>query len=698
MAKKSTAKSKKPKKSKKLKSDGLKKSLRYLGIFFKSLGWALATFVVALVIILLGTYVYYAGSFKNLSPRDNSTKNIFYDKKGNVIYESFGAAPAKNITLKEAPPQVIEATLASEDAEFYHHGAIDPLGLMRAAYLNVKNSSKTGLSKISDLFNEDEYTQGGSTITQQLVKNLYLTNERSFDRKIKEVIYSFEMEKKYSKDEILTMYMNNINFGEQSIGIVNAAKIYYGKNLSKLSLAEISMIVGLPAAPSHLSPISGDFEAAKERQKYVLSQMYHQGYITYEEAQQASEETLYFSNAKRESVLKYPYFVDYVRSEIREKLGDEAYDAGGLRVYTTLNPKIQQSVEREAKKHINTIKYRNVTNAAVVVIDNKSGEVSAMVGGLDYSNSKVNVATAKRQPGSSFKPIVYTTGLLNSYTAASKLWDGRVNFGGNPPYIPRNYDGGYRGYVTVRTALSNSLNVPAVEMTKLVGTDKVIDTAHKLGIASLDKDREYGLTIGLGSGEVKLIELAQAYSTLANLGQKPNLTVIDRVVDATGSDLYIQPESKDKVIDEKVAYIMTNILSDNYSRRLVFGTNSDLQLGNRPVAAKTGTTDSFADNWTMGYTPQYTVGVWVGNNDRSVMKYLPGLQGAAPIWNAVMKDIHKSLKIEKFSIPKGLSKMWISPYTGLPANYQGKPNIEEYFVPGTEPNKNERFEYLKQFR
>lgn len=667
-------------------------------ILTKSLIWGLVTFGVALLVIAMGTYLNYAKEFKNLTPKNNSTRNIFYDKKGSVIYESFGASAPKEIKLADVPEVVKQATLASEDSDFYNHGAIDPAGLARAAYLNLKSSPKSGLAKLSDLFDEENYSQGGSTITQQLVKNLYLTNERSFDRKIKEIVYSFEMERKYSKDQILEMYLNNVYFGEQSLGIVNAADNYYGKKVSKLSLAEVSMIIGLPAAPSRLSPISGDFEAAKERQKYVLSQMYYAGFISLDEAQKASSETLYFSTKKREAVLKYPYFVDYVKNELKEKLGEDAYNAGGLVVHTTLDPNAQKIAEAAAKKRVAELKYNNVTNSAVIVLNNKNGEVAAMVGGLDYNTSKVNVATSLRQPGSSFKPIVYTTGLLNGYTAASKLWDGRVNFGGIPPYRPQNYDGTYHGYVTVRTALSNSLNVPAVEMTKLVGVDKVLDTAKLLGIDSLDPDREYGLSIGLGSGEVKLIEMVQAYSTFANQGEKPNPTVIDKVLDTENNEIYLQPEAKERVLDEKIAYIMTSILSDNYARRMVFGSYSKLQLGDRPVAAKTGTTDSFADNWTLGFTPQYTVGVWVGNNDHSVMRNVSGVQGAAPIWNDIMTSLHAKLKIETFKKPAGLSEMWISPYTALPANYEGKPNTLEYFVPGTEPTKNENFDYLKQFR
>lgn len=669
-----------------------------LGIVLKSFLWAIAAGILGLVCFAAITYARYANEFQNLAPKNNSTKNVYYDKNGEVIYESFGAAEPELVSLSDVPQKIIDAALASEDSDFYRHGAIDPTGLARAALINIKNSDERGIKKLLDLFNEEEYSQGGSTITQQLVKNMYLSNERSFDRKIREIVYAFEIEKRYSKDEILEMYLNNVYFGEQAIGIVNASRIFYGKEIDELNLGEISMIIGLPAAPSRLSPISGDFVAAKERQRYVLSQMYYNNKITLEEAQKASQTTLYFGHPEKTAESKYPYFVDYVTEAVKEKVGEEAFNGGGLRIYTTLDPKIQKTVEQAAEKHIASLRGRNVTNAAAMVLDNETGEILAMMGGLNYEQSKVNVVTSKRQPGSSFKPVVYTAGLLNNYTAASRLVDKKVNFGGIPPYIPRNYDGGYRGYVTIRTALANSLNVPAVEMTKLVGVGEVLKTAEMLGIDSLDKDREYGLSIGLGSGEVKLLDMVRAYSTFANGGQRPNPTAIIRITDGNDNEIYKQPTVKDDVLDARIAYIMTSILSDNNARRMVFGTNSLLQLGKRPVAAKTGTTDSFADNWTLGFTPQYTVGVWVGNNDHSVMRNLPGLQGAAPIWNAIMKGIHADKEVMEFKKPEGLVEAWINPATGLPASSKKRPNVLEYFMPGTAPAKNEKFEYLNQFK
>jgi 1A family penicillin-binding protein len=676
----------------------------YLGLVFKVFFFAvlatLGTLFFLGIILVFATYANYQKSFQSAKVKNNSTQNIFYDKNGTVIYESYGAKAPDSATLTEIPDEVKKATLAAEDSGYYNHGAIDPKGLLRAAVVNVRSSNKSGIARFSDLFNEKDYSQGGSTITQQLVKNLYLTNEKSFDRKIKEIVYSFELEKKWSKDKILEEYLNNVYYGEQALGIKNAAMAYYGKPLNQLNVAEISMLVGLPAAPTELDPISGDYAAAKKRQEYVLTQMYNQGQITLSEAKDAANENLYFSEPKigQDLVLKHPYFVDYVKKELENVLGPELVDRGGLAVYTTLDAKNQAAAEEQAAIYMKKFQYRKVSNTAIVVLDNQKGTISALVGGVDWEKSKINMATSVRQPGSSFKTIMYTAGLLNGYTAATRLIDKSVNFGGTPPYIPRNYDGSYRGNITLHYALSNSLNIPAVEMTKLAGVEKVIETAKILGISSIRNDADsYGLSIGLGSAEVSPFEMTRAYSVYPNGGQKVNFTGIERVVGNTGDEIYRSKRLGTEVIDPRVAFIMTNILSDNKARSLVFGTSNPLTLPDRKVGAKTGTTDDYADSWTMGFSPQYTVGVWMGNNDRTKMSRVSGVEGAAYIWQDVMKAIHKGLPVEQFVAPEGLSTAWVNPMTGLPATSQRSPNILEYFIPGTEPKKDQNFDYLKQF-
>lgn len=662
--------------------------------------WAIfLSFIILSLFLTYGLYTSFAKSFDSAKRKNNSTQTVFYDATGKVIYESYGARESDPVKLSEVPKTVINATLAAEDSDFYHHSAIDPRGIVRAMVNNVESSTKSGLGKLTDLFSEENYTQGGSTITQQLVKNVYLTNEKSFTRKMKEIVYAYELEKRYSKDEILEDYLNSVYYGEQALGIKNAAEIYFGKSLDKLTLSEASMLAGLPQAPTKFSPISGDWKESKKRQEYVLSEMVGLGMISLKQAKEAANAELTFSAKNMELTLKYPYFVNFVKEELSSKIGSEAVESGGIKVYTSLDPKKQLVAEKKAEEYLEKNKWRNVTNASVVILNNKKENVSAMVGGTDWDTSKVNVATSNRQPGSSFKPIVYTAGLLNGYTAATILADTYVNFGGNPPYIPHNYTGRYYGNVTVRKALANSLNVSAVEMTKLAGVDKVIETAKKLGISSITGDvNDYGLTVGLGSAEVELFELTRAYSVLARSGQLSGFSGIEKIIDNEGAEIYTKPVPKNTVIDPKVAYIMADILSDNDARRMVFGTYTPLTLKDRKVAAKTGTTDDYADSWTVGFTPQYTVGVWMGNNDRSKMKRVSGVEGAAYIWHDVIDEIHKGLAKESFKKPKDIATEWISPYTGGKASYEGAPNILEYFVPGTEPPVRPDLSYLNQFR
>lgn len=673
--------------------------LKGLKTFFFSIWMSFLSFLVVLIILTFSLYLSYKHSFAAAKTRNNTTQTVFYDKNGDLIYESFGARKPDAIKLSEVPDVVKNATLAAEDADFYNHGAIDKRGIGRAAVNNIKRSEKPGLSKITDLFSEEYYTEGGSTITQQLVKNIYLSNEKSFDRKIKEVIYSIELEKKWDKDKIFEEYLNNVYYGEQSLGIKNAAKNYFGKDVSNLTLSEASMLAGLPMAPTKLSPISGDYDESKKRQEYVLSKMYNLKMINMEEAKEAANAPFDLKKyEKKELTLKYPYFVDFVKQEVSAKLGSEAIEKGGLSIYTTLDPKAQDIAEEKVREYLEKFKYRKVSNSSAVILDNKNETMSALVGGADWEESKVNVATSERQPGSSFKPLVYTAGLLSGYTAATQLLDTYINFGGNPPYIPRNYDGSYHGNVTVRKALANSLNIPAVEMTKLASIEKVIETAEKMGITTIDKDaNSYGLSIGLGSAEVELFELTRAFSVYANSGGLAAFSSIDKVVDNEGTEIYKPKKLKQEAIDPKVAYIITSILSDNKARSMIFGTNSPLTLKDRPVAAKTGTTDNYTDSWTVGFTPQNTIGVWMGNNDRSKMAQLPGIEGAAYVWHDIIKEISEGLPAEEFQKPEGLTELAINPYTGAITN-AARWTQAEYFVPGTEPKDKPDLSYLDQFR
>ena len=647
---------------------------------------------------IIGTYLKYASDFKSAKPKSGGTQAVFYDKNGGVIYQGFGTSDPDYVPLNQIPDTIKKATLAAEDANFYHHGPVDFTGIARAALKNIQASNKPGILKVEDLFNQNEYTQGGSTITQQLVKNRYLDDSKSFERKLKELVYSYELEKKMSKDQILEQYLNNIYYGEQALGIKNAAKIYFNKDLKDLDLAEASMLAGLPAAPSKYDPISGDFDTSKKRQEYVLQQMIKNGFITLEQGRQAANETLSFSGV-RNSVDKYPYFVQYVKQQLIDLYGFDYVETAGLKVYTTLDPAKQDLAEAKAKEYVTKFKYANVSNAAVVILDNKNDNILAMVGGVDWDKSKVNVATAERQPGSSFKPIVYATGFAEGYSPMTKLMDVSVNFGGTPPYIPHDYSGSYMGNVSARTALSNSLNIPTVEMTQLAGVDKIIGTAKSLGISTINSGpNQYGLSIGLGSAEVKLVDLAGAYSTFANGGKRTVLSGISKVLNNRNEEIYKVDRGEEQVMDPRVAYMVTSILSDNKARQKVFGYGNKLEINGHTVAAKTGTTESYADSWTMGYTPEYTVGVWMGNNDHTKMGQISGIEGAAYPWHDIFSEILKDTPDTAFAKPSGLSEVWFNPYTFAQSTRAGSPNILDYCLPGKEPGPKPSFAYLGQFQ
>ncbi|RJO61480.1 PBP1A family penicillin-binding protein [candidate division WS5 bacterium] len=671
-------------------------SLKALKVAGKVLAIFFAILFLTGSFFIIGMYFKYSNEFKDAKPRSGGTQAIFYDKNGDIIYEGFGTSEPDYVPLSEIPDVIKKATLAAEDKEFYNHGPINVKGILRATLKNWQASEGTGLGKISGLFHEDEYSQGGSSITQQLVKNRYLESEKSFERKLKELVYSYELEKKMSKDQILEQYLNYIYYGEQALGIKNAARVYFDKDLKDLSLAEASLLAGLPAAPSKYSIISGDYDASKKRQEYVLQQMIAMKMITEEEGRTAANKKLELSG-KHQGIMKYPYFVQYVKQELIDMYGFEYVETGGLKVYTTLDPATQDLAEAKAKEYVDKFKYARVSNASVVVLDNKTNNVLAMVGGVDWEDSKVNVALSARQPGSSFKPIVYATGFEQGYTPLTKLLDSRINFGGTPPYIPRNYNGGYMGNVSARTALANSLNIPTVEMGQLAGIDNVINTAKKMGITTLGESSDYGLSLSLGSGEVRLLDLALAYSAFADGGKRTTASGIVKVLNNTNENIYKVERQKKEVLDPRIAYQITSILSDTKARQRVFGYGNKLEIKGHTVAAKTGTTDNYTDSWTMGYSPNMTVGVWMGNNDRSKMGQISGIEGAAYVWHDVMEGLIKDKPDIAFEKPRNMSEVWVNQYTFAKAPRDGSPYSLEYFLPGTEPKTKPDFSYLDVF-
>lgn len=604
---------------------------------------------------------------------DQSTK--IYDRNGGMLFEIFDPNAASGgrrtvISPDKIPSVLKQATIATEDPSFYSNLGVDPVGVARAIYYDLRYQRAL---------------IGGSTITQQLVKNTLLTPELTIERKLREAVLAFAITQRYSKDQILADYMNSIYYGNLSYGIEAASMSYFKKDVSQLDLAEASLLAGLPQAPALYDPCSSP-DAALERQQVVLSLMVKAGYISEQESTDAASETEttlhsddFGARCNSGIGIVAPHFVEFVRQQLEDKYGPEIVYKGGLQVYTTLDPTMQKIAEEEAKKQIDAIKKNNVTDAALVAANPQTGEIYAMLGSADFFDKsidgQVNVATSPRQPGSSIKPINYVTALEKGWTLATPLLDVSTPFpnGSQPPYVPVDYDGKEHGIVTLRTALANSLNIPAVKTLYFVGVKEMIATAQKMGITTFKDPSRYGLALTLGGGEVKLVELTGAYAVLANQGRQAPLAAVRKVVDGQGHTLYDIEQNQpapQQVVDPRHAYLITSVLSDNNARSMEFGVNSALKLS-RPAAAKTGTTNDFKDNWTLGYTPELVVGVWVGNARNTAMKNVSGITGAAPIWHNVMERIYKEDDLlnrvvpHEFPIPPGLVRATVCNESGL---------------------------------
>jgi len=587
----------------------------------------------------------------SLINRNVAQTTKIYDRTGtHLLYEIHGDQNRTLIQISDLPKYVPEATVAIEDKNFYNHHGIDWIGLLRAF---VKNTI------------QGKRIQGTSTLTQQLVKNAILTNERSLTRKLKEILLSLQMERVFTKDQILQLYLNEIPYGSTSYGIESAAQKYFGKSAKELTLDEAALLAAIPQAPDTYSPygtgLHGDNRGLLvKRQHTILSYMAQQGYITEQEATDAeSVDTLKKILPKTIGSIQAPHFVDYVQGQLKATYGDTLVETGGLKVITTLDFDKQMLAEDEVKKGVDARgKKYNFSNAALVSIDPKTGQILAMVGSKDYFDPTIgafNVVTqALRQPGSSFKPIVYAAGFIKGYTPETTLWDVNTTFKTDlRDYNPKDYDLKERGPLTVRTALQGSLNIPAVEMLYLVGVGRVLDFAQQLGYTTFGDRSRFGLSLVLGGGEVHLLEHANAYAAFANQGNQMPTSAILKVTDSSGKELenWTQP-SGNQVMDTDTANRISDVLSDNNARTYVFGAHNFLTLPGRPAATKTGTTNDFHDAWTLGYTPQLVTGVWVGNNDNSAMtRGADGSQIAAPIWQGYMTRALASSTAEAFVKP-----------------------------------------------
>lgn len=571
-----------------------------------------------------------------------STK--IYDRTGaKLLYELHGDEQRTQVALADIAETAKWATIAVEDRRFYEHQGFRLRSVMRAILANTLAGGKV---------------QGGSTITQQLIKNAILSPDRTYRRKLKELLLAERLEQKFTKDEILTMYFNEIPYGSTAYGIEAASRAYFGKSAKSLDLAESAMLAAIPKGPTYYSPYGSHREELVTRMHLVLTLMAEQGYITAAEADAGKRvDILARVQPKREPIVA-PHFVMYVRELLTEQFGERVVEQGGLTVTTTLDTGVQEMAEDAVAKHAekNQKTYQS-SNAALVAIDVPTGQILAMVGSKDYFDDaidgQVNVALRPRQPGSSFKPLVYASAFAKGYTSATLLEDVATTFPTSVgAYEPKNYDGKEHGLVTVRTALAGSLNIPAVKMLDLVGMDTVLDLADRLGYTTLRDRSRFGLSLVLGGGEVKLLEHTSAYAAFAADGIRRPAAAILSVKDAGGTMRFewTQPPET-RVLDAEAVRTLTNILMDNDARAFTFGTNSPLAFRDRPVAAKTGTTNDYRDAWTMGYTPSLAVGVWAGNNDGKPMNRAGGTLAAAPIWRSFLDAMLKGKAVEPFPAP-----------------------------------------------
>jgi penicillin-binding protein 1C len=621
-----------------------------------------------------------------------------YDRNGKLLYDIYADQNRTPAKLTDIPKYVQQATIAIEDKNFYQHQGVNPVGGMLRAIVATTTGRKL---------------QGGSTITQQLVKSALLTPERSIIRKIKEIILSFWVELLYPKDKILEMYLNQVPYGGTAWGIETATEKYFGKNVKDLTLAEATLLAGLPQAPTQYSPFGTHPELAIQRQKEVIRRMVEDGYITQKQADEAKSQKLVFAKPAN---MKAPHFVMYVKEQLVDKFGENMVEKGGLKVITTLDNDLEDYAQATVAAEIAKLQNLKVGNGAAIITRPATGEILAMVGSTDYfatPSGSYNVATALRQPGSSIKPINYALGIeKHIVTPATMFLDIPTCFTniGQPLYCPKNYDGKFHGPVQLRFALGNSFNIPAVKMLKMNTVEDMIASASAFGLNTLNDPSKYGLSLTLGGGEVRMTDMATAFGVFANAGIRKDLVSIIKVLDKNGSVLYEYKDpnldkevpsqlllSGPKVISPETAFLISHILLDNNARSQAFGSQSNLVIPGHTVSVKTGTTDDLRDNWTIGYTPQYLVAVWVGNNDNSPMNpwLVSGITGAAPIWNKLMSKILLNKPDIWPKQPEGIIGAEICALSGLrPPNPdssdKGCATRYEYFIKGTVPTQTEQ--------
>jgi 1A family penicillin-binding protein len=623
-----------------------------------------------LILTPLLTYIYYfndIGDQERLMNRNN-TGIVLTDKNGETFY-SIGRAEHRDLVpLTEISDNIEHALVATEDKDFYEHSGFSIDGIARAVYGTVTSQEAYG---------------GGSTLTQQLAKNTLLTADQTFLRKYQELAISIAIEQRYSKDQILDMYLNSAFFGGTAFGIEDAARMYFNASPKDLTLAQSSMLIGILPAPNTYSPTIGNPVYAKERQTTVLTRMVTNGYITEAQKQAALAEQLAYAPQKDSTEGEAPHFAEMVLEELYDKYTQEKVIRSGYRVKTTLDLGLQRKLKASIDGHIGYIQRNGGSNASGVAIDPTSGEVRALVGSADWNNpdwGEVNVATMARQPGSSFKPIYYSEALAEGIiTPATILSDVATNFNG---YAPQNASRTFSGDISVRNALARSLNIPAVKVMERLGIERSIETANRLGISSISKDKNYGLPLALGAAEAPLLQMTNAYAAFANKGQIFKPAVIQQINTKYDDTIFKTSETSHTAISQEGAYLISSILSDNNARAPIFG--SSLTVPGRTAAVKTGTTDNQRDAWTIGYTPQLAVGVWVGNNNNVVM-INGGSSMAGPIWVNTMKQALAGVPNTPFAVPPGVIQKPICYGTGGLASEAGTNTYNEYFLASALP-------------
>ncbi len=612
--------------------------------------------LVSLFIFILGLVALWTSTFKvptleSIRERRVTESTKIYDRTGQILlYDTGGDIRRSIVPIEEISINIKNATIAIEDREFYEHRGIKPKAILRAIIANILTL---------------EWSQGGSTITQQVVKNSILTNDKDISRKLKEWVLALKLEQMINKDEILSMYLNEIPYGGNLYGVEEASNTFFGKSSRDVSLAEAAYLASIPKAPTFYSPYGKNKDRLEVRKNLVLSEMLKNNFITEDEYNQAKSEVVNFLG-KSDASVKAPHFIFYTLDYIRNKYGESILDQGGLKIITSLDYELQSIAEDIANDYALENKNKfNAENAAIVAVDPKNGGIITMVGSRDYFDKDIdgafNVVTAKRQPGSTFKPFVYSQAFIKGYTPETVLFDVKTQFSttcapdnlttGNGCYSPDNYDNQYRGPVTLRSALAQSLNIPSVKVLYLAGLNESIRLARDMGMLSLTNKGDYGLTLVLGGGEVTPLEITSAYGVFANNGIKTDISPIIEIKDRDGNVIQKHNAGGSEVLPKEIALKISSILSDNDARAPSFGQTSALHFPTRDVAVKTGTTNDYRDAWIIGYTPSIAVGAWAGNNDNSPMEKKVAGFIVAPMWRAFMDRVLMKYSFESFEEP-----------------------------------------------